>query len=210
MDHFDDHDGFLRHVRKLGEGYTRNKMAGQDLHIEVWCEAAGMLSQLHRVARPFSVPAYSSGGFDSLTSKKELADRICEIGKRTVVLHLGDFDPSGVCMFDNVAEDVAAFVMEDRPNGFVTVQFERVSLTAEQVKAHDLETAPAKESDSRSQSWTGGTCQLEALPPDVIADILKAAIERHIDHDQLAFDQTEQRRDRILISGLLPAPDDDL
>lgn len=208
MDHFDDHEHFLRHVRELGEGYTRNKLADQDLHIEVWCEASGMLPQLHRVAKPFSIPAYSSGGFDSLTAKKRLADRICEIGKRAVILHLGDFDPSGVSIFDSVAEDVTAFVMEDRPHGLVKVEFERIALTAEQVESYDLDTAPAKASDSRSQGWKGETCQLEALPPDIIAGILKAAIERRIDPILLEMDQEQEGRDRLLISGLLPSPDD--
>ena len=69
-DHFDDRDDFLRHVRGMGRRYTRNKLAGQELHIEVWCEAAGMLPQIDDVSAPFSVRAYSSGGFDSLTAKK--------------------------------------------------------------------------------------------------------------------------------------------
>jgi hypothetical protein len=208
MDHFNDRDDFLRHIRELGEGYTRNKLAGQELHLEVWCEAAGMLPQLFDVAEPFSVPVFSSGGFDSLTAKKRLADRICRVGKPTVILHLGDYDPSGVSIFESVAEDVNAFVMADRAHGLITVHFERVALTAEQVRDYDLPTAPAKATDSRSKSWDGGTCQLEALPPDVIAGILKDVIERHIDPDQLAYDTSIEGHERRLISGLLPAPGD--
>lgn len=207
MDHFDDHDDFLRHVRELGQGYTRNKLAAQDVHLEVWCEAAGLSPQLYRVAEPFSVPVYSSGGFDSLTAKKRLADRICAIQKRAIILQLGDFDPSGVSIFDAVAEDVKTFVLTDRPYGLVSVEFERVALVQDQVDAFDLPTAPAKASDSRSKTWTGGTCQLEALPPDQIADILGAAIKARFDFDQLADDQSAQEQDRMLISGLLPAPD---
>lgn len=104
LGHFDDEEHFLRHVRRLGESYTGNKLAGQDLHLEVWCEAAGMAPQLFYVAEPYSIPVYSSGGFDSLTSKKRLANRICEIGKRAVILHLGDHDPSGQSIFDSVAQ----------------------------------------------------------------------------------------------------------
>ena len=207
LDHFEDHDAFLRRVRMMGKSYTRNKLAGQDLHLEVWCEAAGMLPQLYHVAEPFSVPVYSSGGFDSLTAKKRLADRICEIGKPTVILHLGDRDPSGESIFDSVAEDVQAFVRADRPWATVSVDFERIALTAEQVEQYDLPTAPPKATDTRSKTWTGGTCQLEALPPPVIADILRDAIERHIDPDQLEHDTKLEAHDRMMISGLLPAPE---
>lgn len=202
-DHFDDRDCFIRHVRQLGERYTRNKLAGQELHIEVWCEAAGMLPQLDSVAEPFSVRAYSSGGFDSLTAKKDLADRIVRIGKPAVILHLGDFDPSGESIFDSVAQDVAAFVEADRRHGLITVDFERVALTREQVAAYDLPTAPPKATDTRSKSWTGGTCQLEALPPNVIAEILEEAMWRHIDPVRYLEDVEAQKADRAEITRLL-------
>lgn len=206
-DHFDDKDAFLRHVRKLGQNYTRNKLADQEYHIEVWCEAAGMLPQLDDVAEPYSVRAYSSGGFDSLTAKKDLADRTCRIEKPTVILHLGDYDPSGESIFDSAAEDVAAFVEADRRHGLITVQFERVALTASQVRIYDLPTAPPKATDSRSKGWTGGTCQLEALPPDIIAQILREAIERHIDFVQYRIDGAREERERKEIQTLLlPSP----
>lgn len=116
MKHFDGEEHFLRHVRELSENYNRNKMAAQPVHVEVWCEAAGTLSQLFRVAERYSIPVSSSGGFDSLTAKKALADRICETGKPTIILYLGDFDPSGQSIFDSVAEDVSAFVETDSVN----------------------------------------------------------------------------------------------
>lgn len=201
--HWDDKDAFLAHLRYISRNYKRDKLAGQEYHIEVWCEAAGMLPQLHETASPYSVQVYSSGGFDSLTAKKDLANRICRIGKPTVILHLGDYDPSGVSIFDSVAEDVAAFVEADRPWGTITVDFERVALTAEQVAEYDLPTAPPKASDSRAKGWKGGTCQLEALPPNVIADILREAIERHFDFVQYGMDEASEEREREEVTRLL-------
>jgi hypothetical protein len=109
MQHFNDEEHFKEHIRLLGERYIRNKLSAQSIHIEVWCEAAGMIFQLADVAHRYSVEVYSSSGFDSLTAKKNLADRICRIGKPAVILHLGDYDPSGESIFESVAEDVAAF-----------------------------------------------------------------------------------------------------
>ncbi|WBU53340.1 hypothetical protein [Paracoccus sp. SCSIO 75233] len=207
LGHFEDRDDFIRHVRGLGRQYKRNRLAAQEHHIEVWCEAAGMLRQLHRVAEWYSVPVYSSGGFDSLTAKKNLSDRICEFGKPAIILHLGDYDPSGESIFNAVADDVAAFVEADRPWGTITVEFERIALTAEQVAEYDLPTAPAKASDSRAKGWKGGTCQLEALSPDQIAEILKEAIERRINWTQFCEDLDAQDREREEIQTLLlPAP----
>jgi hypothetical protein len=206
--HFDDEDHFKRHVRELGENYTRNKLASQPFHIEVWCEAGGMVPQLTRVTEEFSVKVYSCGGFDSVTIKKILSERICEIGKPTIILHLGDYDPSGESIYDAIAEDVAAFVAADRPWGTISVEFRRVALTEEQVKEYKLPTAPPKDKDPRTKKWTenkkGGTCQLEAMPPDILAQILRDHLIRLFDLDRLRRDQQVEEIERRKITRAAP------
>lgn len=206
LDHFDDADHFRARVRRQAETYRRNVMADQRLHVEVWCEAAGMILQLADVAHRYSVPVYSSSGFDSLTAKKALADRICSIGKPAVIIHLGDYDPSGAAMFSVIAEDVGAFVAADRPWGGVDVRFERVALNAEQVAAYGLATAPAKASDSRSARWEGGTCQLEALAPDQIAELLDNAIMRLIDAEAMGVALNAEADERRALTRFLTGP----
>lgn len=206
LEHFDGADDFRAHLRFKARNYRRNLLASQAVHLEVWCEAAGMISQLARVASEYSVHVYSSSGFDSLSAKKMIADRVCEQEKRAVILHLGDYDPSGVAMFNAAAEDVAQFVLRDRPHGDVSVEFRRVCLTADQVANLGLPTAPPKPS-SHSKAWRGETCQLEALAPNQIADLLRAAIEDVLDLDLIAFDLGEEAEERAdLIKTLLPAP----
>jgi hypothetical protein len=204
-EHFADEDDFWTFVRTESQRYRRDKLANQAVYLETWCEAAGMMPQLARVANAYSIGVYSSSGFDSLTAKREVVDRICAVGKPAVVLHLGDYDPSGVSIFDVVAEDVARFVAEDRPWGGVDVTFRRVALTREQVMAYDLPTAPPKASDSRAKRWQGETCQLEALAPDQIAALLNDAILGELDLDQLAADQRAEQRERLQIAYALPA-----
>lgn len=204
LDHFNDEDHFRRHIRLLGEGYTRNKLASQPLHIEVWCEAAGMLPQLSAVTEEFSIQVYSSSGFDSLTAKKNLADRIANVGKDALVLHLGDYDPSGESIFESASEDVSAFLKADWPG--INATFLRVALTAAQVHLHNLPTAPPKVTDTRSRAWAGETCQLEALPPDIIADILRGKIYEALDRKKLQRDQALEDVDRRSIALALPAP----
>jgi hypothetical protein len=62
-----------------------------------------------RVVGSYGITVYSSGGFDSLTVKYDAAKRIGEREVPTVILHVGDFDPSGLALFEAAAEDVAAF-----------------------------------------------------------------------------------------------------
>ena len=206
-EHFADEEEFYATVNAMARDYKRDKLAHQHCHVEVWCEAAGMIPQLARVAGSYSVPVYSCSGFDSLSAKYQLARRICDIGKPAVILHLGDFDPDGESIFTSIAEDVRAFVLEDRPWATVEVEFRRLALTEVQVGAYDLPTAPPKASSSRTKRWGDKqTCQLEALPPDVLALILKAEIELVLDMDQLAEDRLLEQVERRQIAYALPAP----
>ncbi|MFE4801917.1 hypothetical protein ACFRFL_45070 [Streptomyces sp. NPDC056708] len=158
-----------------------------------------MVTQLVRIGAEFGISCFSSGGFDGLAGKHEAAVRPVTGGLRTRVLHIGDYDQSGEHMFTALAEDVFAFAEA----AGVEVQFERVAVTGEQVVAHNLPTAPPKATDRRSFSGTA-TTQAEALPPDVLAAIVREAIEAHRDpevHRQiLAREETERRAIRESLS----------
>jgi hypothetical protein len=163
----DFHDETARRARR----YRRDRQAGQDYYIELWSEAAGMIQQLARVANRYSVPVYSCGGFASLTANYDIAERALDRNVPTVLLHVGDFDPSGESIFESMAEDAAAFVEADRAIGTQLIVAERVALIGEQVKQYELPTAPAKATDSRSKRWEGETCQLEALWRDPLSSV---------------------------------------
>jgi len=100
------------------------------------------------------------------------------------------------------AQGAAAFVVADRTLQTTRLEGVRVALTSEQVAEYSLPTAPAKETDSRSRSWTGGTCQLEALPPDTLAAIVRKAIEEHLDLGRYSAEIASERADRAQLLGL--------
>jgi hypothetical protein len=198
-------EAFHEATKRRARNYTRDRQAGQKTRIELWCEAAGMGPQLARAAHPYSIEVRSSGGFSSLTAVREIVDRALERNCPTVLLHVGDYDPSGVAIFEAIAEDAAAFLKADRQILTQKIIAKRVALNAEQVEAYGLETAPAKSSDSRAKLWRGETCQLEALAPDDLADIVDDAILRWIDEDVLDEVRSVEKRDRATLLGL-PAP----
>lgn len=197
----DFHDDTGRRARR----YRRDRQAGQPQYVELWCEAGGMLHQLDRVAERYSVPVYSAGGFSSLTGNYAIAERALEREVPTVLLHVGDFDPSGESIFAAMSEDAAAFVRADRVIHNLEIRPVRVALTAEQVAEHDLPTAPAKRSDRRSNGWRGRTCQLEALPPDMLAEIVENAIVNEIDVGCYERVLEREMADRAELLALPPA-----
>ncbi len=190
--------------------YRRDRQAGQPQYVELWCEAAGMAPQLARVADEFSVPVYSTGGFGSLSAVKLIAERTLDRNVRTLLLHVGDHDPSGESIFAAIAADAAAFVEADRAIQTLRLDAKRIALTAEQVATYALPTAPAKPSDSRSRNWHGGTCQLEALAPDQLAELVRDAIANELDDD--AYKRQIEQEDHDIAElkrGLPPGTDEE-
>lgn len=167
-------DAAKRAIRGTAEGYRTDRQRGQPVRLAVWCEAAGMAPQLDRVCGPYSVPVYSSGGFDSVTVKHDMAASFARIG-RVRILHIGDHDPSGVHIFGSLDEDVRAFIGEFGGDA----EFIRLAVIPDHIARYGLPTAPPKETDRRA--FTGQTVQAEALPPDVLASILQDAINAHLD-----------------------------
>lgn len=205
-DTYDGLDAFHEDTARRAIEYRRDRQAGQMHRIELWCEAAGMIPQLGRVAAEFSVPVYSASGFVSLSGIRQIADRALAHTRPLVVLHVGDLDPSGESIYDRIARDARAFVHADRTTTVPDVIAERVALTREQVEQFELPTAPAKRTDSRSARWSGGTCQLEALPPDVLADVVGEAISRRLDSSLLERVIRQEQDDRAELLGLPRGP----
>jgi hypothetical protein len=185
-DHWDSAEQFVATVRAMAEDFTLDHSAGQATRLVVICEAGGMVPQLARVAHPFGVTVMSGGGFDSTTDRHKFAAALSEHERPTEVLHIGDHDPSGVSMFLAFLEDVEAFARE--LGGQAT--FTRPA----QIGGHRLPTAPPKATDNRA--FAGETCQAEALPPDVLAAILRAAIEDRTDQRVLERVLRQERRIR--------------
>lgn len=176
--------------------------------VAVLCEARGMVPQLARVADRFSVPVLGSGGFDSTTFKHGLAGWAAGLGRPLHVLHIGDHDPSGVHVYANLAEDVAAFAASLGGE----VGFSRLAVTPAQAVALGLPTAPRKEKDRRRFEGIAGdpeaTVQAEAVPPDRMAGVVEAALRARIPADALVraevAEASARRRLTSVLAGLLP------
>lgn len=206
---FDSEADFWDDVARNARVYRRDRQAGQGHYVELWCEAAGMMPQLARVAAEYSVPVFSSGGFVSLSAVRHIVNRVTDRDVPTVLLHVGDFDPSGESIFDAMTQDAAAFLREDSMlPGVHHLVAERVALTQSQVDAYNLPTAPPKATDSRSARWEGQTCQLEALAPDQLAGVVRDAIEYWMDAETLEWHGREEERERTALLRALPSGDE--
>jgi hypothetical protein len=176
--------------------FNIDRQIGQPERRIIMVEAAGMKPQIEAVADQYGIPVIASGGFDSLTAKRALALALFHRGGPTEVMHIGDLDPSGAHLFLSAAEDVEALLvgigettLQPANTPEAAVQFTRLVVTAGQVTALNLSTAPRKPTDKRV--FDGETVQAEAIPPDELARIVTEAIEERL--NVMAFDRTIER-----------------
>ncbi len=186
----------------LADLWIPDMWVGQPRRVEVWSESAGMVPMLAREVADHRVPVRSGGGFSSVTALRTAALTIAEREVPTVVLHVGDHDPSGVHVFSSAMEDVSAFVAAHGGR----VEFARVAVLPEHVTAYGLPTAPPKATDRRK--FTGETVQAEALRPDVLARLVEGAVQALVDAGAWIDRVAEVASDReALREALLVASD---
>jgi hypothetical protein len=203
---------FLESLADYSTRYTLDKTTYQPYHVELWCEAEGMVPMLAQIVSAYDVPVTGTGGFSSVTVTHRFAADVIRRSTPTVLLHVGDYDPSDESIFTSMCQDIGQFVaahfggyahertgVTDDHEGRRIFIPQRVALTAEQVETYDLPTAPPKATDSRSANWAGETTQAEALPPDLLAQVVASAVEDWVDMDARVELQRRERQERTLI-----------
>lgn len=191
---------FWRTTADRARDYERKRQEGQPRALELWVESAGMIPQVSKVARTYHVPVRSRGGFESTTAKYEAAERFAYRDRPTVVLDVGDHDPSGVARLDALTEDIKQMVSDlPGPHGGGWVTFERVAVTPEQIEDYGLPVKEANPNDRRGD-WSGPAVQAEALAPDDLASEVRAALQAWTDpvRREDVLDRERREREQII------------
>jgi hypothetical protein len=192
---------YYRTHETLDNDFWRSWHTEQPAYVAVLCEAAGMVPMLGDAISRYRVSVASSSGFDSLTVKHDLFQdtlrRWQEFSQDTILLHLGDHDPSGVSVYESMAVDLAAFCADSGEDELIEVR--RVALTPAQIATLGIATTPdeIKPTDSRSRAFLqrglDPAAQLEAIPPDVLVEVVRQAVESALDMDILAASQAQEQ-----------------
>ena len=116
------------------------------------------------------------------------------ISWNSVILYLGDHDPSGEDMVRDIQERLHRF--------HVNVKVEKIALTRSQVEEYKLPPNPTKRSDTRSSRYRAEhgdkSWELDALGPEVLREILECNIKQHLNlkkyHDIVKTEEDEKQR----------------
>ena len=86
---------------------------------------------------------------------------------------------------------------EDRP---FSVIFEQVAVTEEQIERLGLPTRNHKRNSAADRTWPHVfACELDALPPDTLRQLVRDVIERHLPQAQLEILQVAEQSEREIL-----------
>lgn len=176
--------------------YRRALWDEADVYVEIWCESDSIAGVIDDVTAEYDVPLNVCRGFSSLGPLYRAAEVIANTGKPAYLYFFGDHDPSGKSIEKKVREEVGTFAEE------AEIYFERVAVTPEQIEEWNLPTKPPKKTDSRSKSFTGGTVEIEAIPPDDLRAMARRCIEQHVDQHQLGVLLAAEKSERKILLEL--------
>jgi hypothetical protein len=188
-------------LNAAASSYRKAVWATLDRRVELWVEKDALAGIVSGVAGQFDVPVLPARGYSSESFAYEAAAAITpdwDYGRKTFVYHFGDFDPSGM----NASTTLLNTLLRHAPSE--AFQFERIAVFPAQIAIWDLPTRPTKKQDPRykwfSEHWPEGkevSCELDAIPPDILRRLVRDIIERHLPEgwlDSIRFAEQEERR----------------
>jgi len=183
-------------LNDIYNSYRLDRMEGQRRYIEVWVEKDSLSGVLLPITQKYHVRLMVNRGYSSITAMYEASERM---GEDPLILYFGDHDPSGLDMIRDI---------EDRLYEMGTpVTVEPVALTMAQIRHYNPPPNPAKLSDTRSPHYVAQygyeSWELDALPPDVLSELVEEAILSRIDLDKYNKVLEQEKADKTELKKLI-------
>ena len=182
----------IDHFIKLSiDTYRRDLWHDADVYVEIWIEKDALAGTVSEVTNPYDVPLMVAKGFSSETYLYEAAQAILREDKPAYIYAFFDRDPSG----GHSAKHIERKLREFAPNA--EIHFELVGVTEQQIVDWKLPTRETKRGkNAHAKNFVGDSCELDAIPPDRLRDLVSLCIDRHIDRGRLAALHTAEGSER--------------
>jgi hypothetical protein len=191
------------------QGYRRDVWADQPFRVEVWIEKQALTGIIMRPCEELDVPYFACRGYVSQSEQREAGMRALRNWDRhdqqTIVLHLGDHDPSGMDMTRDNDDRLAMFTAGDE--GFASlVEMRRIALNMDQIRKYAPPPNPTKLTDSRAPAYISDhgydSWELDALEPRVLDALIRDHIAGIVDDDLMEQSVAIQESERHTIMRL--------
>ncbi len=198
--------GFTEEISELVEDLRQriffDQWDRQDTYIEIWVEKEALANIVKRPANKYRVPWMACKGYLSAShawrAGLRFKERI-EAGKRGILIHLGDHDPSGMDMTrDN----------QGRLNMFseLGVEVHRIALNMDQIEQYKPPPDPVKPKDARLNGYLerygDSSWELDALKPQILDKLITDKIESFIDFGSWNRIRNKERLEDLKVDKL--------
>lgn len=190
-------------LRVVADQYQEDPWRNQKWAPEVWIEKDALVGVIEPVCERNRVAYLACRGYTSQSiayqAGKRHAATARDTGRKPIVFHLGDHDPSGLDMTRDNDERVSMFAR-------FGVRFVRLALNMEQIEQYGPPPNPAKETDARftgyqaefgDESW-----ELDALEPTVIDALIQEALDGLKDQKKWAADMAGEEERKAALEAV--------
>lgn len=193
----DSYSSLAEAIALTARTYRRALWNDQDAYVEIWCEKEALAGVLYEVTSEYDVPLMVVKGFPSKDFVHSAAEAIESRGVPAHLYYCGDWDPSGLKIWDGIQASITRYA----PDADVT--FERIAVTRQQIRDFDLPTRPTKrEGNTHAKNFQGESVEVDALPVDVLQQLVRDSIEQHIDQRQLEITRLAEESERGVLKTL--------
>lgn len=187
-------DNLLDYSRTIKSVYRKDIWYNQPTYFEVWLEKNALYGVISPITQRYGVTLQVLTGYSSITAIYDGVERFKQrrhiltngnipvnddIEKhitKSVILYLGDHDATGI----DIDRSIRHSLVKDHKADFIEVH--RIGLLYEDIEKYDLLPNPIKESDSRAKNYLyKKQAELDALPPNILINIVESAIKKQLD-----------------------------
>ena len=182
--------------------YRRALWQEQQGVVEIWIEKEALVGVIFEVTSEWDVGLMPVKGYPSQTYLHAAGKSInaaTSAGKKSHIFYFGDYDPSGVDIFRNIAEQLKIFAPD------ADLEISRVAVTEAQIRYLQLPSRPTKRSDSRAKGFSDISVELDAIEPSVFRDMVRncifSIIDRRTLEETLKIEKLEQESINMFVSN---------
>lgn len=188
--------------------YRRALWHNQPVEVHIFTEKDAITGVIDGVTSTWDVPLGVLRGYCSESFAHSMAEAIDDAGKPVFVYQLGDHDPSGIDAWRDFQRKVTEFLRSAQIERLgrcvgIPAVFKRLAVTQTQIDELHLPTRPTKRSDSRAAGFTGGSVEVDAIPPRILRQLVEDAITQHIDPHARELTRVAEESEREILERMV-------
>jgi hypothetical protein len=162
--------------------------------------ADALAGVIYPISSLYDVPLMVTRGFSAETFCYEAVAAREGDDRRSYVYSLFDFDRAGQDSARSLEEKLKRFAQE----AGITLVFKQIAVTREQIRNWKLPTREPKRKSAADKKWPYDfACELDAIPPDQLRDLVETHINLHLPQDKLEVLKVTENSERKIIAKLI-------